>query len=63
MGFCMQAALPPNEAERLCILRSLNLLDTPIDERFDRITRILCNALDVPVSTISLVDDAREWFK
>ncbi len=59
----MQAPLPLNEGERLFILRSLNLLDTPIDERFDRITRILCNALDVPVSAISLVDEARQWFK
>ena len=59
----MQAALPPNEADRLFILRSLNLLDTPIDERFDRITRIVCNALNVPISAISLVDSARQWFK
>ncbi len=57
------AAFPHNEAERLFILRSLNLLDTPIEERFDRITRIVCNALNVPMATITLLDDTRQWFK
>lgn len=45
------------------MLRTLNLLDTPMEERFDRIVRILCNALDVPIAAISLVDDVRQWFK
>jgi GAF domain-containing protein len=57
------APFPQNEAERLFILRSLNLLDTPMEERFDRITRIVCNALGVSMATISLIDDTRQWFK
>ncbi len=58
-----EAAFPHNEAERLFILRALNLLDTPMEERFDRITRIVCNALNVPMAAITLVDDTRQWFK
>ncbi len=58
-----EAVFPNNEAERLFILRALNLLDTPIEERFDRITRIVCNALNVPIATITLIDDTRQWFK
>ena len=58
-----EARFPINEAERLFMLRALNLLDTPMEERFDRITRIVCNTLDVPIAAISLVDDTRQWFK
>ena len=36
----LEPAIPENEAARLAALRELNLLDTPPDERFDRITRI-----------------------
>jgi GAF domain-containing protein len=59
----IQAAYPNNEAERLFILRTLNLLDTPLEERFDRITRILSNALEMPITALSLIDDVRQWFK
>jgi len=31
---------PPDEAQRLDNLKSLNILDTPAEERFDRISRL-----------------------
>lgn len=55
--------IPANEAERLAALKSKNLLDTPREERFDRITRNAAEKLQVPISTISLIDKDREWFK
>lgn len=55
--------LPPDEAERLASLRALGLLDTPPEERFDRITRIARTLFDVPIAAISLVDADRQWFK
>ncbi len=55
--------LPPNEAERLATLRALRILDTPPEERFDRITRIAARLFDVPIVAISLVDTERQWFK
>ncbi|MBC7880101.1 MAG: sensor domain-containing diguanylate cyclase [Anaerolineae bacterium] len=58
-----EAALPKNETERLKALRALRILDTPIEERFERITRIVCRSLNVPISAISLVDEERQWFK
>lgn len=57
------AELPKNEPERLASLRQLNILDTPLEERFERITRIVCRALNVPVAAISLIDESRQWFK
>ncbi|WP_421845774.1 hypothetical protein [Marinobacter sp.] len=32
--------LPPDETHRLCALDELKLLDTPPEERFDRLTRL-----------------------
>ncbi len=59
----MEAAKPENEAERLAILRKLGVLDTALEERFERITRMVCRTLNVPIAAISLVDQNRQWFK
>ena len=48
---------------RLNCLRSLCQLDTPLEERFERITRLAQRVLDVPIAAISLVDADRQWFK
>jgi len=59
----IEARKPENEEERVSYLRELQILDTPLEERFERITRIVCRSLDVPISAISLVDEERQWFK
>lgn len=56
------ASLPP-DAARLRALHELQLLDTPPEERFDRITRLACRLLGVPISLVALVDSERQWFK
>ena len=58
-----EPAIPANEAERLAALRALQLLDTPAEERFDRITRIAQRLFNVPIALVSLVDGHRQWFK
>ena len=55
--------LPNNDAARVATLRSLNILDTSRDDRFDRYTRITARIFDMPIVLISLVDDSRQWFK
>src|SRR5882757_3083398 len=52
-----------NEEARQNALRNLGLLDTPPSESFDRITRLASRLLGAPVSTISLTDHDRQWFK
>ena len=52
-----------NEEARQNALRNLGLLDTPPSESFDRITRLAARLLGAPVSTISLTDNDRQWFK
>ncbi|MEM9075030.1 MAG: sensor domain-containing diguanylate cyclase, partial [Myxococcota bacterium] len=54
---------PPDEPERLASLKQLCILDTPAEERFDRITRLARRSLSAPISLISLVDADRQWFK
>jgi GAF domain-containing protein len=53
----------PQETERLAAVRELALLDTPPEERFDRIARIAMRLFDVPIAFVALVDATREWFK
>ena len=53
----------PNEVARLQTLRSFDILDTPQEERFDRLTRMARRLFDVPIALVSLVDKDRQWFK
>lgn len=55
--------IPPDEAARLVALRALGVLDTPPEERFDRITRLAQQMFQVPIALVSLVDSNRQWFK
>ncbi|MBA2682607.1 MAG: PAS domain S-box protein [Ktedonobacteraceae bacterium] len=55
--------LLPTEQQRLAALRALQLLDTPPEERFDRITRLATLFFGVPISLVTLVEEQRQWFK
>ena len=48
---------------RLEALRQVALLDTPVEEAFDRLTRLAAQILNAPVALVSLVDAEREFFK
>src|SRR3954447_423063 len=55
--------IPQNESERREAVRRYDILDTPPDGAFDRITAIAARRFDVPISIISIVDHDRIWFK
>ena len=55
--------IPKNEHSRLGTLRSLDILDTLPEERFDRLTRMAKRMFGVPIALVSLVDENRQWFK
>jgi len=61
--FMKKPDIPSNEKQRLATLRSLELLDTLAEERFDRITRLAKRLFDVPIALVTLVDENRQWFK
>lgn len=54
---------PANEKRRLETLRSMQLLDTAPEERFDRVTRLAKQIFGVQIALVSLVDADRQWFK
>lgn len=54
---------PALEKERLEDLRSLHLLDTRPEDRFDRITRLAAEFFRVPVAYIAFIDCDRQWLK
>ncbi|RKH43778.1 ATP-binding protein [Corallococcus sicarius] len=55
--------MPADEPQRLRAVRSLCLLDTPAQERFDRIVRAASHLFRVPIALVTLVDEDRQWFK
>ena len=55
--------LPENEQDRLEAVRRYDVLDTPPDGSFDRITALAARLFDVPISIVSIVDTDRIWFK
>lgn len=54
---------PANEKDRLTALYKLEILDTAPEPRFDRLTELAADVLNVPIALISLVDENRQWFK
>ena len=53
----------PSEEERVGALRELRILDTPPEDRFDRIVRLAQRLFDVPAAQINLIDRDRQWTK
>jgi diguanylate cyclase (GGDEF)-like protein len=63
IGQWLQQRKLAQEQQRLKALESLKIMDTPAEQRFDRITRLAKRMFDVPIALITLLDDERQWFK
>lgn len=63
VGGFIEPAMPENEKDRVEALGGLRILDTPPEERYDRIVRLAAQLFDMPIAYISLVDRDRQWFK
>ncbi|WP_181177516.1 hypothetical protein [Mesorhizobium sp. B4-1-1] len=50
----------PAEAGRIDALNRLDVIDTPRDEAFDRITMLIRNIFDLPVAIVSMTDGHRQ---
>ena len=59
----LDALFPPNEDERIAAVRRYDILDTPPDGAFDRITALAARMFNVPIAIVSVVDTDRIWFK
>jgi GAF domain-containing protein len=59
----MSSSRAPPESDRLEILRSYRVLDTPPEPAFDAIVALACELFQVPIAGIALVDEQRVWLK
>ncbi len=48
---------------RLAALRRLDVLDSAVEEPFEKIVTLIRTVLGVPMATVTLVDRDRQWFK
>jgi GAF domain-containing protein len=62
-GNQMRAPLPTHETERLAALKSYHVLDTAAEQSYDDIIALAAQTCEVPIAMVSLVDEARQWFK
>src|SRR5689334_10402821 len=51
------------DPQRLAALRRLNILDTPVEPAFDRLTKLASKILKAPISMVSLIDADRQFMK
>lgn len=51
------------EHDRINALKRYEILDSPAEGNFDRITLLASKVFNVPVAIVSLVDEDRIWFK
>jgi diguanylate cyclase (GGDEF)-like protein len=52
-----------DEAGRLAALLRYEVLDTPAEPAFDKITSLVKTIFNVPIAAVSLIDAHRQWFK
>jgi two-component sensor histidine kinase len=57
------AIIPPDEVERMQAVTRYDILDTPPDGSFDRVTALAARRFNAPISIVSVVDHDRIWFK
>lgn len=56
-------AVSEEESRRLAAVSRYDILDSPPDGAFDRVTWLAARIFNVPVATITIVDQDRIWFK
>jgi GAF domain-containing protein len=52
-----------DDPERLAALRRADLLDSPVEEQFERLTSLTARLLDAPISLVTIVEPQRQFFK
>lgn len=56
-------AITNDEPGRIAALQRYEILDTPVEGAFDKVTNLVRALFGVPISAVSLIDKDRQWFK
>ena len=59
----ISAPIPTDDERRLQALHEMLILDTPPEDRFDRVVQFAAEEFEMPIVLVSLVDAKRQWFK
>ena len=59
----LSRTLASTETLKLAELRNLDAFYTPLEERFERLTRLGRAALGTRVVAVTVLDEDRQWFK
>jgi adenylate cyclase len=57
------APVPPNDIERIAVLKEYRVLDTPPEFEYDALTEVAAQICGCPVAVLGLIDETRDWFK
>jgi len=57
------ADIPYNEAERLAVLKSLDILDSGESSDFENLVKLVAQVFKVSMVAVSFVDEKRQWLK
>ena len=55
--------IPANDAERVAVVRSYELFDTPPELVYDEIAEILSQVCDCPIAVVGLMDETEDYYK
>ncbi|MGI3901635.1 MAG: EAL domain-containing protein [Janthinobacterium lividum] len=55
--------VPGNEPSRLGSLRSLDVLGRALDPQLEAVVALACEAFDVPIAMVTLVDEDQQWLQ
>lgn len=58
-----RAPIPDNDRERVAVLSSYRILDTPRERRFDLLQALICRVFEAEIGALSFIDRDRQWFK
>ena len=59
----LKAPIPPDEPDRMKVLREYEILDTAPEAVYDDIAHVAAGVCDTPIALIALIDGTRNWFK
>lgn len=59
----MKAPVHDKEKKRLDAVHRLGILGTQSDPKYDALTQQATEELNIPISTVTVIDENREWYK